>query len=193
MVSGAVFSQDVSYSGTVTASKFYDFNDLGHTFFLDPATNCVVRHLTSTGYLKADRFYEPTDYTYFLDLNNDNISLKVAGKIMSEEIEIKEMSSNNIKTKTIQAEELNLKTDNMADFVFENSYKLLSLEQVEQFVTENKHLPGIPSAEEVMENGINVAEMNGLLLQKIEELTLYVIGLKKENELLKDEIQSIKK
>jgi hypothetical protein len=51
----------------------------------------------------------------------------------------------------------------------------MSLKETEEFIKLNKHLPGIPSEKEVMENGINVGEMNALLLQKIEELTLYLI------------------
>jgi len=66
-----------------------------------------------------------------------------------------------------------------ADYVFAKDYKLMPLPQLEKFVTESKHLPGIPSAEEVTASGIDLAEMNAKLLAKIEELTLYVIDLEK--------------
>ena len=69
-----------------------------------------------------------------------------------------------------------------ADFVFEPEYELMSLKELDNFIQENKHLPEIPTTKEVEENGISVGEMNAKLLQKIEELTLYVIELKKENE-----------
>lgn len=72
-----------------------------------------------------------------------------------------------------------------ADFVFEKGYNLMPLEEVEAYIKEHGHLKDIPSAEEVEENGIEVGEMNKLLLQKIEELTLYTIELKKEVEALK--------
>lgn len=62
-----------------------------------------------------------------------------------------------------------------SDFVFEPDYKLLSLEEVEQYILEHGHLKDIPSASEVRENGIGLAKMNTLLLQKVEELTLYMI------------------
>ncbi|GAB1857705.1 hypothetical protein MHTCC0001_25420 [Flavobacteriaceae bacterium MHTCC 0001] len=75
-----------------------------------------------------------------------------------------------------------------ADYVFEKDYQLDSLEEVEKFIKENGHLKNIPSAEEVVENGVELAEMNKLLLQKIEELTLYTIQLKKEIEVLKDKV-----
>ena len=61
----------------------------------------------------------------------------------------------------------------------------MPLSELESYVEANKHLPEIPSEQEVIENGINIGEMNALLLKKIEELTLYVIDLKKENEVIK--------
>jgi hypothetical protein len=61
------------------------------------------------------------------------------------------------------------------DYVFEKSYSLPSLEEVKSYIDQNKHLPEIPSAKEMEANGVNVGEMNMLLLKKIEELTLYVL------------------
>jgi len=66
-----------------------------------------------------------------------------------------------------------------ADYVFEDDYKLKTLEETEAFVKKNKHLPEIPSAAEVKNNGVDLGEMNVRLLQKIEELTLQVIELNK--------------
>jgi hypothetical protein len=66
------------------------------------------------------------------------------------------------------------------DYVFEGEYNLRSLDEVEVFIKQQKHLPGIPSAATMEKNGIDVGEMNMLLLKKVEELTLYVIELKKE-------------
>jgi hypothetical protein len=63
-----------------------------------------------------------------------------------------------------------------SDFVFDKDYNLMSLAEVESFIDENKHLPSIPSANEVVVNGIDLGEMNAKLLQKIEELTLYIIS-----------------
>ncbi|MCL2289830.1 MAG: hypothetical protein FWC34_03890 [Bacteroidetes bacterium] len=65
------------------------------------------------------------------------------------------------------------------DFVFGKDYKLPTLSEVEQFIAENQHLPNIPSAAEVEANGIELGEMNVLLLQKVEELTLYIIQMEK--------------
>ena len=71
------------------------------------------------------------------------------------------------------------------DYVFTGNYKLPSLEEVKAYIDKHQHLPEVPSAKEMETSGINVGEMNLLLLKKIEELTLYVIQLKKEVELLK--------
>ena len=72
-----------------------------------------------------------------------------------------------------------------SDFVFDEGYRLASLSEVEAKIKSEHHLPGIPSAREVSEKGISVGEAQAKLLQKVEELTLYMIDLKKENEALK--------
>lgn len=74
---------------------------------------------------------------------------------------------------------------NWPDYVFTNEYKLRSLDEVESFINTNKHLPGIPSAKAIEAGGLGVGEMQKLQMEKIEELTLYIIALKKEMELLK--------
>lgn len=75
---------------------------------------------------------------------------------------------------TIRATEVKVETG-WADFVFDKEYKLRSLEEVKPHIEEYKHLPDIPSEAEVKENGVSLGEMQAKLLQKIEELTLYVI------------------
>ena len=80
-----------------------------------------------------------------------------------------------------------------ADYVFKKDYKLNSLESVEKHIEEKGHLPNIPSAKEVKENGINLGEMDAKLLEKIEELTLYVIQLNKDVKQLGDENKELKK
>jgi hypothetical protein len=76
-----------------------------------------------------------------------------------------------------------------SDFVFDNDYELMPLEEIERFINKNNHLPSIPSAKEVVENGIDLGEMNAKLLQKIEELTLYIITMNKEIGYLKFKIE----
>lgn len=86
----------------------------------------------------------------------------------------------------IRAKEIKVENANWPDYVFTKSYQLRSLQKIEKHIKEKGRLPGIPSAEEVKANGIDLGEMNAKLLQKIEELTLYLIEMRKElNELKK--------
>ena len=80
---------------------------------------------------------------------------------------------------TILAKEVKISLDGLADYVFKPNYKLMPLHEVEQYVNVNNHLPEIPSAAEVSKNGMNMGEMQNKLLQKVEELTLYVIEQQK--------------
>lgn len=104
-----------------------------------------------------------------IGIGTSNVSgykIAVNGKILCEEMKVR------------------LKKD-WPDYVFNKGYRLRPLKEVDEFIQNNNHLPDLPSAKEVTENGINVGEMNVLLLRKIEELTIYVISLQKEVEQLK--------
>ena len=92
---------------------------------------------------------------------------------------------------TIRAKEVKIEATGWSDFVFGEDYKLPSLSEVESHIKEYKHLPDVPSEKQVLEEGVNVVEMQAKLLQKIEELTLYVIDLKKENKKLENRINEL--
>ncbi len=94
---------------------------------------------------------------------------------------------------TIGAREIKVEVGAWSDFVFNTDYKLKNLEEVESYIVENNSLPDIPSEQEVRENGIQLGEMDAKLLQKIEELTLYMIEMNKEIENLKEENRILKK
>jgi len=79
----------------------------------------------------------------------------------------------------LRTREIVVDAQSWADFVFEKNYDLMPLKEVEDYINLNGHLPNIPSSECVKEEGINIAEMNRLLLEKIEELTLHVIAQNK--------------
>ncbi|OXB06435.1 tail fiber protein [Flavobacterium pectinovorum] len=101
--------------------------------------------------------------------DNPDSKLTVAGNIHAREVKV-----------TVNA-------GSVPDYVFANDYKLKSLQEVEDYIKQNSHLPEIPSATEIEKNGLMLAEMNLTLLKKIEELTLYMIEMKKEIELLKSD------
>ncbi len=127
------------------------------------------------------RLYSENQFNdcFFIDTKNGNVSigkkptsvakLDIAGTIRATEIKVEAQT---------------------ADFVFSDTYTLKDLGEVENFIKTHKHLPDIPSAEEMEASGVNLAEMNKLLLQKIEELTLYVIDLEKVNKLKDNKIKS---
>jgi len=92
------------------------------------------------------------------------MEVKVNGKIWSHEVEVK--------------------LKDWWDDVFDKNYDLMPLADLETFVKTNQHLPDIPTEQQIIENGVNLGEMNALLLKKVEELTLYVIELKNELETL---------
>ena len=94
---------------------------------------------------------------------------------------------------SIGAREIKVMATGWSDFVFKKEYNLPTLEEVEKHIAEKGHLENIPSEEEVLKDGINLGEMDTKLLQKIEELTLYMIEMKKENEKVKDENILLKK
>ncbi|MEH6305234.1 hypothetical protein RYH73_06240 [Olivibacter sp. CPCC 100613] len=91
----------------------------------------------------------------------------------------------------ILAKEIKVKTDiSVPDYVFESDYNLQPLTEIEDFVKEHKHLPEVPSAKTIGEEGLDLAQMNLLLLKKVEELTLHQIELLKELKQLKSELNN---
>ncbi|QLC64961.1 hypothetical protein LPB248_01320 [Flavobacterium sp. LPB0248] len=99
---------------------------------------------------------------------------------------------------TIHSKEVKVDMTGWSDFVFKKEYNLPTLEEVEKHIAEKGHLENIPSEEEVLKSGINLGEMNAKLLQKMEEMTLYMIEqnkrinkIEKENQDLKSKIDSI--
>ncbi|MRG47039.1 hypothetical protein GFS24_18090 [Chitinophaga sp. SYP-B3965] len=93
----------------------------------------------------------------------------------------------------ITAQKVRVTISGWPDFVFEEGYKLPSLQGLEQHIKQHKHLPGIPSATEVAENGIELGEMNQKLLQKIEEQALYIIEMNKTLKQLNERLEKLEK
>lgn len=104
-----------------------------------------------------------------LATNPNNYKLAVNGLIGAKEVKVENTSTA------------------WPDYVFASDYKLKPLDELELYIQVNKHLPEIPSATEIAEKGHALGEMNSLLLKKVEELTLYIIDLKKEVDALKNE------
>ena len=92
----------------------------------------------------------------------------------------------------IRTKEVNVTLNGWPDYVFEPTYSLPTLKEVETHIQKEKHLPNVPSAAEVEEKGVNLGEMQSVLLEKIEELTLYSIQMNKKMEELEDETRNLK-
>ncbi|QQT24837.1 tail fiber protein [Sphingobacterium spiritivorum] len=93
----------------------------------------------------------------------------------------------------IRAKEIKVETANWPDYVFEEDYSLTSLPEIEAFIKTNKHLPDIPSAQKITEEGLSVGEINKLMMKKIEELTLYLIEKDKEVHKLSEKMTEMEK
>ena len=140
------------------------FRNLNPSGNIDFVTNLLPRlRIHSTGDVTIGTTFPATGYR-----------LSVDGKIISEELKVQMSHS-------------------WPDYVFEDSYDLMSLPSVKRFISEHKHLPGLPSANTVEEeDGIELGEMNRLLVEKVEELTLHMIRLHEEVEQMKEEIRELK-
>jgi hypothetical protein len=88
---------------------------------------------------------------------------------------------------TIKAKEVKVSMNDWPDDVFKPGYQLPTIDETEVFIRKNGHLPGIPSEKQVLKDGVNLADMQKKLLRKVEEMTLLMIQLKKENDALKDD------
>lgn len=90
--------------------------------------------------------------------------------------------------KGIRTRKVRVDVEAWPDYVFADNYKLPKLSEIEQFISKNNHLPGMPSADEVAKEGVDVGENQAMLLKKIEELTLYLIESNKQIEALKAKV-----
>ncbi len=88
---------------------------------------------------------------------------------------------------TIHTQEVVVDTTGWSDFVFDANYRNAPLDEVEAHIKEYKHLPGVPSAEEVAEKGVSLGQMQAVLLAKVEELTLHLIEQEKRIKRLESE------
>lgn len=122
---------------------------------------------------------EPSKIQMLID-KNGNIGIGTGSNVLNPD---EKLAVNGL----IHTKEVKVDMVGWPDYVFTNEYILPTLAEVEDFITKNGHLKGIPSAQEVSVEGINLGEMNKLLLEKIEELTLYMIELNKQLEILKNQ------
>lgn len=131
----------------------------GGTFIAD-----VNGAYIGTGAILTNRLQVTTGGNVGIGINNPTEKLSVNGNVRAKKVIVSQTG--------------------WPDYVFDSSYSLRTLSEVEKFISSNKHLPDMPSAKEVEEKGISIGDNQTLLLKKIEELTLYVIDLQKQINLL---------
>jgi len=172
--------------------------EIGNLQFLKAHTHDIntvyssaeIRAFTTSGYDGGLRFYTSQH------VGNGNYDLRSAMTInhlgnigVGAEASSDKFSVNG----SIRAKKITVSQTGWPDYVFDSSYSLRTLSEVEHFITKNKHLPDMPSAKEVEEKGISVGDNQTLLLKKIEELTLYMISMNKEIIQLKNKNQQLEK
>jgi hypothetical protein len=124
-------------------------------------------------------FVKSTGLAYFQKLGigttntNDTAKLFVEGQIRARQVKVDE--------------------DAWPDYVFAKDYKLPSLQNIQQFIKENNHLPGIPSAGEIQTKGLDLGQNQAALMQKVEELTLYLIRQEQQIKEQQKQINELKK
>ena len=160
-ITGTLSAQSANISGTITATKM------------------EVNHTANGDWGYASHIKVNRDLTKALAITNTTTNKDVfvlygsgvlcTKKIFTEKIEVTLSAMNNT----------------WYDHVFYPDYQLRSLSELEQYIKQNNRLPEIPSAQEVMENGLDLGDMQGKLLLKVEELTLYILDLQKQIDELK--------
>lgn len=168
----------LNWSPTTGRVPYIDFfhngwNDNGHF---------NTRIINSGNYRMDFCTYYNNTYTEVISIQENRVGIGT----ITPDVNYRMSVNGKIKAKGIKVEA------NWSDFVFKPEYNLRTVKEVESFIKENGHLPEIPSEQEVTENGVELGEISSKLLQKIEELTLYIIeqdkrleNLEKENENLK--------
>ncbi len=190
--SGLIFDHSNSFGGNITTldlksnqgGSFFTASDLAwKTILALPKSNSQLIIGESINFYSNSKLVVRSGNSYFdgnvgigtethIDpVDNQEYKLSVDGKIRAHAIKV---------------------YTTWADYVFENNYDLLSLEEVDTFIKKNGHLKDIPSAAVVENNGIDLGNMNKLLLQKIEELTLYLIEHQNTINALKKDIKTLK-
>jgi hypothetical protein len=155
-VINAVDKSIYSVNGTITASNTINGNRVVNM----NGSNIWFKSTTTDA---NGKIYIGTNASY--PTTTGNYRLFVEGGIMTEKVKVSLRSS-----------------ANWADYVFEDNYKLMPLKEVATYVSNNKHLPGVDSAKDLAENGLDLATMQSKQMEKIEELTLYIIDQDKKIE-----------
>ena len=157
----------------LASNSFIHFRDEGHGIEVDGEGTMSITAGENKIDLQSNKITLVGKVGINVDNESANYALAVNGGILTNEVFIKNV-------------------DAWYDNVFAKDYKLLSLSDLQRYINEFGHLPEIPSETEVLAEGYNMAEMQSILLKKIEELTLYTLKQQEEIEMLKQTIEELK-
>lgn len=132
-------------------------------------------------------------YSTAMVINTDGkigIGTIFAGNAPYEYSEYRLYVKDGIRTEKVKVD---IGTGSWGDFVFKADYNLMPLTELQKYIKAQNHLPNVPSAKEIEKQGLNLGEMQRLQMIKIEELTLYLLELKKENDELRERVQKLEK
>jgi len=182
-VNGSFKATNANITGTITGNALsaQSANITGAI----SSTKLTVNHTATTDWTYASSVYVNRNYTKALvvknTLSNNEVFVVYGNGVLS--------------TKKIFTEKIEITMSAMGnywyDHVFYPDYKLRPLNELEQFIKQNYHLPEIPSAKEIEENGLDLGDMQGKLLMKVEELTLYIIEQEKQIKALENRLTEI--
>jgi hypothetical protein len=165
-------------SGTVRFEGLAANNALTNVLVTDASGNLSFRDASTLGSGGGGSSYWTISGNNIVNSNTGYVSIGTGNTytVQSPEVKLAVYGA-------IYATKLKVTAGGWADYVFDRQYKLLPLPELKSYISKNKHLPDVPSADQIQSDGINVGDTQALLLKKIEELTLYV--LKQDEEIKK--------
>ena len=186
---GTTYGRQINLGGT--GINFYTSNEAAFGGAVFPTDTSLVlwSNSNSNNYLVLQPSWGNTGIGTYTP--NAKFHLNGAQLIGSNSARIATGYSLSVDGRIISEESTVMNSTSWPDYVFEENYNLMPLEELEKQIQQQKHLPNIPSAAEIDKKGIELGDMSRRLLEKVEELTLYIIELKKENKSLSERLQKI--